>query len=356
MEKPAAGEEMETQGAAAPVAADGEVAFPWGPDDRKTYPGSEERRENWKKHYASLQKKYAESCGLEQSQTLEGTNDEMATLSEANVLQQEAGEEEDPTTDEVVHSKEAHVQAEAPVEEGLAIKPESEEGLEANTAKEKKAQEERAGDKQESAKAKPAGDQRGPAGNQRKATAQAPGNRHKPGAKPAEKKRKLEKKPASKKTQNRSPEEPKVVQKQSEKKEIQLVANRPASKMETDLEAAAKRKKGPGTKQENEKAKPARQEEQQTGKDGTFGELTAGQLVKHDAYHEAVRGLKEGHLTEEKFLAMFSHQQRQGMFKLMESSRSESMAAQWKAIRGPGTKETRETNEPECNAHKGTKK
>ena len=47
MEKPAAAEEMETQGAAAPVAADGEVAFPWGPDDRKTYPGSEERRENW---------------------------------------------------------------------------------------------------------------------------------------------------------------------------------------------------------------------------------------------------------------------------------------------------------------------
>ena len=34
---------METQGAAAPVAADGEVAFHWGPDDRKTYPGSEER-------------------------------------------------------------------------------------------------------------------------------------------------------------------------------------------------------------------------------------------------------------------------------------------------------------------------
>jgi hypothetical protein len=98
--------------------------------------------------------------------------------------------------------------------------------------------------------------------------------------------------------------------------------------MEEELDEAPKEKKN--------EAKPASNEEQQPG---AFGKLTAGQLVKHEAYHNAVRGLKEGQLTEEEFLAMFSHQQRQGMFKMMESSRSENMALKWKAIRGPGTKD-----------------
>ena len=80
-------------------------------------------------------------------------------------------------------------------------------------------------------------------------------------------------------------------------------------------------------KEKKNEAKPASNEEQQPG---AFGKLTAGQLVKHEAYHNAVRGLKEGQLTEEEFLAMFSHQQRQGMFKMMESSRSENMALKWK--------------------------
>ena len=96
--------------------------------------------------------------------------------------------------------------------------------------------------------------------------------------------------------------------------------------MEKELDEAPKEKKN--------EAKPASSEEQQPG---AFGKLTAGQLVKHEAYHNAVRGLKEGQLTEEEFLAMFSHQQRQGMFKMMESSRSENMALKWKSIRGPGT-------------------
>ena len=98
--------------------------------------------------------------------------------------------------------------------------------------------------------------------------------------------------------------------------------------MEKELDEAPKEKKN--------EAKPASNEEQQPG---AFGKLTAGQLVKHEAYHNAVRGLKEGQLTEEEFLAMFSHQQRQGMFKMMESSRSENMALKWKSIRGPGTKD-----------------
>ena len=66
--------------------------------------------------------------------------------------------------------------------------------------------------------------------------------------------------------------------------------------------------------------------------------MTAGQLVKHEAYLNAVRGLKEGHITEQAFLAMFSHKQRQGLFKLMESHRSASMTAKWKALKGEGSK------------------
>ena len=98
MKKPAAPEEATEKAAAAPVAAEGGLA----PEDRKSYPGSEERRENWRKHYASLQKHYAASCGLEESQVLEGSHD-MATLSEANaLLQEEAGEGEVQTTDEMV--------------------------------------------------------------------------------------------------------------------------------------------------------------------------------------------------------------------------------------------------------------
>ena len=102
MQKPPAAAEGSEKLAAAPVAAEGELAFPWSSEDRRTYPGTEERRENWKKHYASLQKKYAESCGLEDSHRLVGSTDEMATLSEANALQQEAGEEEFQTADEMV--------------------------------------------------------------------------------------------------------------------------------------------------------------------------------------------------------------------------------------------------------------
>ena len=83
MNKPAAADE---KAAASAVAAEAEPSFPWSPEGRKAYPGSEERTDNWQKHYASLQKCYANSCGLEQSQVLEGSG-EMATLSEANALQ-----------------------------------------------------------------------------------------------------------------------------------------------------------------------------------------------------------------------------------------------------------------------------
>jgi len=100
MNKPAAADE---KAAASAVPAEAELSFPWSPEGRKAYPGSEERTENWKKEYASLQKYYANSCGLEQSQVLEGS-EEMATLSGANALQQEASEEEAHTTDEMVEA------------------------------------------------------------------------------------------------------------------------------------------------------------------------------------------------------------------------------------------------------------
>ena len=100
MKKPAAADE---KAAASAVAAEAEPSFPWSPEGRKGYPGSEERTENWRKHYASLQKYYANSCGLEQSQVLE-RSEEMATLSKAHALQQEAGEEEAHTTDEMVEA------------------------------------------------------------------------------------------------------------------------------------------------------------------------------------------------------------------------------------------------------------
>ena len=81
MKKPAAAEETSEK-----AAAEAEVAFPWDSEERKAYPGKEERRENWRKHYESLQKYYAARSGLEESQALPGS-DGMATLSEANALQ-----------------------------------------------------------------------------------------------------------------------------------------------------------------------------------------------------------------------------------------------------------------------------
>ena len=65
--------------------------------------------------------------------------------------------------------------------------------------------------------------------------------------------------------------------------------------------------------------------------------MTAGHLVKHESYMNAVRGLKEGQITEQAFLAMFTHKQRQGLFKMMESHRSPSIAAKWKSLQGTGS-------------------
>ena len=87
MKKPAAADE---KAAASAVAAEAEPSFPWSPDGRKAYPDSEERTENGRKHYASLQKYYAARSGLEESQALPGS-DGMATLSEANALQKLLG-------------------------------------------------------------------------------------------------------------------------------------------------------------------------------------------------------------------------------------------------------------------------
>ena len=379
MKRPAAADE---KAAASAVPAEAEPSFPWSPEGRKDYPGSEERTENWRKHYASLQKYYANSCGLEQSQILE-RSEEMATLSEAHALQQEAGEEEAHTADEMVEAAppeapqtkssqdgveamEGHVKLEASAEggqKGLATKPGPEEKQEQGELEPERAQERlekkptrsyegleaRPPGNKERLETEPAGDQDGletqPAGDQDGPETTPAEKKDGLETKPAEKKKGLEKKPtgsrpdqslpqARKKPEKKSPKKQKKVQKaaKKEKESVKLVAKRPAAKMEEELDEAPKEKKN--------EAKPASNEEQQPG---AFGKLTAGQLVKHEAYHNAVRGLKEGQLTEEEFLAMFSHQQRQGMFKMMESSRSENMALKWKAIRGPGTKDKKKT-------------
>ena len=95
MKKPAAAEETSEK-----AAAKAEVTFPWDSEERKTFPGNEERRENRRTHYVSLQKYYAARSGLEESQALPGS-DGMATLSEANAT----AEEEVQTTDEMVDAE-----------------------------------------------------------------------------------------------------------------------------------------------------------------------------------------------------------------------------------------------------------
>ncbi|CAL1151404.1 unnamed protein product [Cladocopium goreaui] len=128
--------------------------------------------------------------------------------------------------------------------------------------------------------------------------------------------------------------------------EEQQVAKRPAAKMEKCGETAKKRKTGLDKDQtEKEKERPEAKPENQPGQDQgendakaeDFAELTAGQLLRHESYMNAVRGLKEGQITEQAFLAMFTHKQRQGLFKMMESHRSPSTAAKWKSLQGTGS-------------------
>ena len=71
---------------------------------------------------------------------------------------------------------------------------------------------------------------------------------------------------------------------------------------------------------------------------GNLPDLSTKELMKHSAYLEAVRGLKQGHIQEHDFLAMFSKKQRQGLFKAMEYRRSPAMAADWNTIDGKGSK------------------
>eukprot|EP00435_Cladocopium_sp_Y103_P022516 s112_g5.t1 len=113
--------------------------------------------------------------------------------------------------------------------------------------------------------------------------------------------------------------------------------------MEQGNEAEEKRRKkddsqGPKeTGKDRLDTKPASQPLQdQQAHAPEFGELTAGQLVKHQTYLSAVKGLEEGQITEQAFLAMFSHKQRQGLFKLMESCRSPSQEPKWKELTGQG--------------------
>ena len=65
-------------------------------------------------------------------------------------------------------------------------------------------------------------------------------------------------------------------------------------------------------------------------------DLSTKELMKHSAYLEAVRGLKQGQIQEHDFLAMFSRQQRQGLFKAMEYRRTPAMAADWNTLDGKG--------------------
>ena len=140
--------------------------------------------------------------------------------------------------------------------------------------------------------------------------------------------------------------QPKKQKESDQASSSQKVAKRPAAKMEKCGETAKKRKTGLDKDQtEKEKERPEAKPENQPGQDQgendakaeDFAELTAGQLVKHESYMNAVRGLKEGQITEQAFFAMFTHKQRQGLFKMMESHRSPSMAAKWKSLQGTGS-------------------
>ena len=243
MKKPAAPEEATEQAAAAPVAAEGALA----PEDRKSYPGSEERRENWRKQFASLQKHYAASCGLEESQVLEGSQD-MATLSEANaLLQEEAGEEEVQTTDEMVDAAPSGTtqakssQDEVEAQEGqvkLEAKAEREE-LETRLEEKEERLETRPrpADKNEKLQTEPGGKQEGletrPPGTEDTLETKAEKKQERLETRPADKNEKLQTKPGGKQKgiETRPPGTEDKLETKAEKKQERL-ETRPAGKNE----------------------------------------------------------------------------------------------------------------------------
>ena len=77
---------------------------------------------------------------------------------------------------------------------------------------------------------------------------------------------------------------------------------------------------------------------------GSLGalELSTKQLLKHEQYLAAVEDLKNGKLTDQDFLALFSHKQRQGLFKHMEYNRSGADAQDWENLSGCGARKRKQ--------------
>ena len=71
--------------------------------------------------------------------------------------------------------------------------------------------------------------------------------------------------------------------------------------------------------------------------EGNFPDLSTAEFVKHSAYREAMRSLKEGQIKEHDFLAMLTRKQGQGLFKAMEYKRTPAMTAGWSQIDGKGS-------------------
>ena len=70
--------------------------------------------------------------------------------------------------------------------------------------------------------------------------------------------------------------------------------------------------------------------------------LTATQLVQHDRFTTALQKFKEGHLTENEFLGMWSAQQRQGFCKMMETHRKNNQIEGWDDLAGQGSKKKKQ--------------
>lgn len=73
-----------------------------------------------------------------------------------------------------------------------------------------------------------------------------------------------------------------------------------------------------------------------------FGELSTKHLLKHEQYLAAVDDLKKGKMKDHDFLALFSHKQRQGLFKHMEYHRSSAVASEWESLDGQGARKRKQ--------------
>lgn len=78
-------------------------------------------------------------------------------------------------------------------------------------------------------------------------------------------------------------------------------------------------------------------EDKAVGSLGSLG-LSTKHLLKHEQYLEAVENLRNGKIQDHDFLALFSHKQKQGLYKHMEYNRSNADASEWSALEGQGVR------------------